>query len=358
MQVVALKPSRTRLAGMLAAVCALVALMALFPLAALPISLLLPLFICPLIGTKNQWAVIPGALAPTVIALLAGQPALYAFSLLFCGGIPAVATLLANHAKAEDGTMYAYFIGAYAFALALVLGSLQGLFPGRLAEGIARQVTDSVTASPDSLITLYRLAASGFISVPSGFEGRNLLGLMLDPGLTRQLSLSLHLTLSQTLYQLLPTLVVQICLLGGVFTALRVAKMNRRYLLVDAQHREPVKVALTPGFSLLRMPRKCGGALTAMGLMGMVLAMTESAWCQQLSALLFASFVGGYALTGAAAALRAFLKRWPQARIAAGVLVAILYVLFTTVLFLFGVLDALTLPGKGSQSKENEEDAR
>ena len=93
---------------------------------------------------------------------------------------------------------------------------------------------------------------------------------------------------------------------------------------------------------------------------GMVLMMTDSAWCQQLAALLYASFVGGYSLAGAAALLRTLQKRWPKAQPLAGVLVGVLYVLLNTVLFLFGVLDALSLPsqGKDSQSKENEEDER
>ena len=56
MQAVALHPPRGQVMGMLAGIGLLVAGMAAMPGLCLPFGFLLPLFACPLVGGKKQWA--------------------------------------------------------------------------------------------------------------------------------------------------------------------------------------------------------------------------------------------------------------------------------------------------------------
>lgn len=358
MQAIALHPPRGQVMGMLLGAGALVAVMAVVPLTALPISFLLPLFVCPLVGTPKQWAAIPVAVAPALVALLGGQPALYSLSLLFSCGAPVAAAALLRPSKSATAEAYAYFLSAYAFGMVMVLLGLRSLFPGELAAGIASGAAGWVEASPDGNLTLYRLTAAGFLPLPDRYGALGALSFILDPGLSRQLLLSFQLRLTQLLRELLPMLTVQVCWLGGVLTALRVQRLNHAYLLVDERHKEKVRLAVTPGFSMLRLPKAAHGALTAMALAGLCLFMVDSPWARQLALLLYTAFTAIYALAGAAALTGMLTAKKPSFKTAFGLLAAALYLLCPIALFMMGILDPLFnfRSGKPLQSKEEDDE--
>ncbi|MDD3334959.1 MAG: hypothetical protein PHI98_05505 [Eubacteriales bacterium] len=356
MQAIALRPQRGQIIGMLTGIVVLTLCMALLPALCLPLGFLLPIFACPLIGTKKQWAGIAAVILPPAIALLRGLPTLFSLSLLFACGAPVLTAILLHPKKASSPMSYFFYLAAYLFGVIIVLIGLQSTLKGDLAAGLAQQITNSVGEASSGGTALYQLAASGFISLPSGAASRGLLSFLVDQTVVRQSLMSLRLSLETLLNQLLPTWIVQVCLLGSVFTTLRVQRLHHSYLLVDQVHKEQVKLAVIPGFSALQLP-KGAGAMMAVTFMGAIIfSGVSGSWAQQLSLLMLAVFLNVYELLGAAVLIGLLSRRNPDGKILYGCIAAALYVIFPTALFFLGVLDPLFHFRTMKQNESKEDD--
>lgn len=357
MQAIALRPQRAQLTGMLVGVCGLIICMALVPALCIPLGLMLPIFACPLVGIKKRWApvtVVAAVIAPPLIAFIVGQPTLLALSLLCTCGAPVVVTLTLKPGKAATPAAFVYYLLAYGFSVIVVLASVRGMVGGELAAGISQRVASAVSASPDAGTTLYRMAASGLIDMPTGYDSGSL-ALWLNPVLVRQMTLSLRLTLEASIRQLLPAAIVQACLLGSVFTTLRVQKLNHAYILVDEKHKERVTLATPPGFSMLRLPPKSNWALAGMAVIGFICLMSDSSWAYQLGLLLYACFQGCFGLLGASVLVGMLSIRKPDSKTTYGVLAAALYVLLPSVPIIIGIMDPLFHFRESARTKKEEE---
>lgn len=347
MQAIALRPQRWQITTQLVGLALCVGGMLVFPVLCLPLCLLIPLFSCPLIGLKQQWAVFLALPAPTLISLLNGFDALYSASLFLLCGLPAaLAEHLRSTRKAGAALAFLYYICAYAAALLAVAACAARLFGGGLADGLSDLLTASVRSSPNAGATLYQLAASGVIGVPKAYQNAGALSFMLDPVLARQLLLSLRLSLNLAFHQILPSLFVQSCILGGVFTALRVQRLNHSYLLVDgqppaAESADRVQIAVSPGFSMLQLPPSLRWPTALMALCALLFSLSPSALVQQLSLLFYTAFLCVYELIGAAVMVCLLSARHPDRKGLFGLLAAVVYLVFPVALFLIGVLDPI-----------------
>ena len=345
MQAIALRPQRGQITGNLAGLALCVLGMLVFPVACIPLALLLPLFACPLIGHKTQWASFLSAAAPSLISLANGMDFLYCLSLLAICGLPLAATeLLRPGKKGASPLAFLFHIAAYAAALTAVSFCASRVLGGDLSAGLADALVSRVEASPRVGVTLYQLAASGLIGVPKAYQRAEMLVFALDPALIRQLLMSLRLTLNLSFAQLLPSLFVQACIIGGLFTALRVQRLQHSYLLVSGQQNpkavgERVRVAIPPGFSMLQLPPPLRWPVSLIGLGALLCAMTPGSFAQELSLLLYTAFVCVFQLIGAAVAICLLSARHPDRKALYGVLAGFIYIFFPIVLFLIGVLD-------------------
>lgn len=346
-QTIPLKPKRWQISVKMAALAACVLGMLCFPALCVPFALATPLFACPLLGLKEQWAAFSAVAAPAVISLAVGMDALYSISLLLVCGLPLTATwLLRSSGHTTSTSAFLFHISAYTAALLCVVIFATRMLGGNLTEGLTTAVMQPLVASPNVGITLYRLAAAGLIGVPKAYQSAAPLVFALNPTLIHQLLLSLRLTLTLSFSQLLPSLFVQCCLIGGLFTALRVQRFHHAYLVVDApgKPRDDVKrvhVAIPAGFSLIQLPPACRWPLLMLGLASLFFSGSDNAMLNELSLLMYTTFVCVYQLLGAAVMVCLLSARNHDHIKLYGVLTAALYLMVPFVLFLMGILDSV-----------------
>lgn len=353
-----LKPPKGKIQGMVAACWILSVLSLLLPGASLAAAFLLPLFLCPLWGTgKEAWAYPPALALPALGGWLWTRQPMFAFSLLLACAAPLTATALQK--KPFPQGIFGGML-AYAFGVATVLLGSRFCVGDDLAKGLTELAVREIQSSSSGYVTLYRLAASGYLSMPEGASVRSLLLTMLEqPALNRQLLLSFQLRFRQDLALLLPSACVHVCLIGGVFCALRTERARGSLLLVDEDQKTPPALRVAPGFSALAMSRGMEAALFGMGALGYGIALsTANGWFVQLAQLLIATFQAGYRLCGAAVLTGLVMRRKPEWRVPAGLLAGTMYALTPSILFLLGMLDPLAHFRTGgslpNQPKEDE----
>ena len=234
MQPSEIRPQRAQLTAAMLGLGLLGVVMAVFPFTCVLLALVVPLLACPLAGRKQQWAAWLAALAPATISLLAGFHPLYAVSLAL-PGLCAMATALwlKRSKRLPAPAAILYEMVAYAFALLCVVICAQAALGNAIAPGLAEWLVKRVQSSGNTGLLLYRFAAAGLIAVPEGYQKASLLSFAFDPVLIRQLLLSLRLTAERLIASALPSLFVQACMLGGLFTALRCQRLNCMVLLVE-----------------------------------------------------------------------------------------------------------------------------
>ncbi|MCI6041391.1 MAG: hypothetical protein MR742_12875 [Clostridiales bacterium] len=343
MQSSAIRPERSRLFAAVAGLLVLTGLMAFFPFACVGLALLTPLLGCPLAGSNRQWAAWLAAVAPAAVSLLYRIDPLYALSLLLPGVLPLVLTLwLKARKKLAAPLSIGLYIGAYALALTSVtLAAVHALGTG-LAEGLALLLSSYVEASDQPGLLLYRFAAAGLLAVPEDYSGVLPL-FLLEPSVIWQMLLSLRLNVQLMLEDALPWLFVQACLLGGLFTALRVQRLRCAVLVVGPDPEHPgerkARVVAPPGFRLMAIPPRLRWVLCLMALASLVLISAQSDLFQTLGLLFYAAFSCVFQLAGAAVLVCMLSTRNPDRTLLYGVLTALLYALFPMVLFFIGIAD-------------------
>ena len=342
-QSAAIRPERSRLFAAVAGLLLLTGLMAFFPPVCVALALLTPLLGCPLVGSRRHWVAWLAAAAPAAVSLLYRFDPLYSLSLLLPGMLPLALTLwLKSRKKLGSPVAIGLYVGAYAAALTLVtLAAVQALGTG-VAEGLAQLLAARVGTSEQAGLLLYRFAVAGLLAVPDGY-GTALPLFLLDPAVIRQMLLSLQLNAELMLEELLPWLFVQACLLGGLFTALRVQRMLCAVLVVGPDPEHPgerkAHVVSTPGFRLMAIPSGLRWVLFLMALASLLLIGAEGRLAQTLGLLFYATFSCAFQLAGTAVLVCVLSARNPDRAVLYGVLSAAIYALFPIALFFIGVAD-------------------
>lgn len=343
-QSAAIRPERSRLLAAVVGLLALTGLMVLFPAACLPLALMTPLLACPLVGSRRQWAAWLAAAAPAAVSLLCRFDFLYSLSLLLPGMLPLGLTLwLGARKKLAASLSIGLYVCAYAVSLTLITLAAVRVLGAEVAEGLSELLVAQVEASDQPGLLLYRFAAAGLLAVPDGYSDGLLPLFLLDPSLIRQMLLSLRLNVALMLQDLLPWLFVQACMLGGLFTALRVQHMRCAVLVVapDPEHpgERKARVVSPPGFRLMVIPPRLRWTLCLMALASLLLIGAEGRLAQTLGLLFYAAFSCAFQLAGAAVLVCVLSARNPGHAALYGALSAVLYALFPIALFFLGVAD-------------------
>lgn len=362
MQAIAIKPQNKELnANILAiALCGLV--MILYPVLCLPIALLLPLFACPLWETKYQWVSIVAIFLAPLVSYLKGMQPFYSVSLIVIVALPILAThMLKSDKKAISSLAFLYYIIAYAAGLLFVIACGSDVLGGSIGKGLADVITAKVKASPDRSEILFQLASNGFVSMPAGYQKATMLTFMIDLRLINQLLMSLHLTIELLITNALPELYVQVCIICGVFTALRVQKLHHSYLLVGEAVEKggaerQVKISISPGFSRLQITRKTNRIVMCIGLASLLLMSSQSGTVgMYIQLLCIAIFRCIYQLLGAAVAVDVLSARNSERKAFYGILVSVVYVLVPMILYILGLFEPIFHFREKLLSKKEEE---
>ncbi|MBR4067830.1 MAG: hypothetical protein IKK08_04285 [Clostridia bacterium] len=356
MQAISLHPQHRLIVSKQIVLFVLVVLVAAFPALSLPLAMLMPLFSCPLIGGKEQWTAYVTAPLPAVLALLHRMPLGYAAGLLLAAVIPVVVTaLLGKERTGKPSVFFIYvLIAAFSAAIALLGLNAQGLAVGKgLGSVLADEIVGLVMNHRQRSQLLYQAMAGGLLPIPEGYSKVTLFTLTFDPVFLKELELALHSRVAQLAETQLPALLVSGSMILGLFTGLRVQRMRNAVLLLDRSQPQVVRVALTPRFSMLKIPR---GWHVSMGLFLLVYLFSGSAEgvFRIVMELMYHAFVTVYQLQGAALVCALVMKAGSERRVLGGVLAATLYLLLPFALFVLGCFERM-FPFRNRTEDDNDE---
>ena len=320
----------------------------------------LPLFLCPLAGSKKElWAYPVGLAALLTGASLWTRQVFFPMWLLLAVSPALVLAYRFPFMKPEFRQFLLWFAGAYALSAVMVLAwpVMTGL--GSPAEWISSRAVEALKQSCSGGALLCRLTAAGWLSLPQGSAAPSLLASLAEQRpLSRQLYLSLELRLRQSLTALLPSLCIQSILLGGLMTGLRVWKTRCTVLLVDEEKKTIPTVTVSPGFSGLFIGRALWLTLLAAGAAGLMISIsTLNGVAMQLAMVLVSFCTVGFRVCGASVLCGLLMRQDENRRLWAGVLTGAVYVLIPALLFLLGVTDPmLRYRSRGSFQKQKEDE--
>lgn len=341
MQAVSLRPQQRLLMSKRIALYALVVLIGLVPALSLPLTMLLPLFICPLINGKKNWMAWIAVPLPSVIVLLYGYHPAYAASLLLVTGLPAMVTWRMNPVQSSKPESILMYVAVMALALGFALWALYldaWQESVGLAEFLSEKVEQWVMTHPQRTSLLYRAMSTGLLPVPEGYQQVTLLNLTIDPVFLSEVRLMLRTRVAQLVETKVPTLLVQASILLGVFIDLRILRMWGSYLLLNKEEPNKVSIALAPSFSRLRMPRRwrvvllicCLSYFFTIGFQG---------FGYRLGQLMYAAFETAYRLQGAAVICSLIMGEKQERRVLAGIAAGLLFVMMPFAAFLAGCFE-------------------
>ena len=341
MKQVPIKPKRSQLHMLVIGLSALCAAMIVLPEFCAPLSLLLPLLACPLVGRREEPLVYVASAMPAVASLMAGYDALYSVSLLSMGGFALLVTKLLPQKERVGSTGIMWYMLSVSMSLALIAASASKMLGGPLWEKLTEAIVDTLAGNERAGLLLYRFAAAGLISMPEGYVGNTLLLSVFEPVVVRQMLMSLKLMLGEVLFDLLPAFVVQSSMIVGLFTALRVQRMNGVILILEAKTpaQQKARVAVPPGFRLLMLPPRARWPITLMAVGALFLLSTASPVAQIVGQMCYSAFETTFMLLGAAVIVCVFSLKKPERKTLYGVLTAILYMIAPFLLFLIGLTD-------------------
>lgn len=339
-----LKPQKSQQIRWCAALLLMMVCMLLAPETCLPLCMATPLVACLLPQTRYGYIAWASVAAPMVAGLMAGWDVLYAASLMLPCALSLLVTLLPKKQQAGSNGMFLY-VGASTLSLTLILARASHLLGGSLADGLTDVLITSVQGSDRSSQLLLSFVQSGLIAVPKAYEGATLSPFGMDPVLKRQLLLALRFVSQRLLQALIPQLFVQGALLSGLFTMLRVRRVQGVFVVLET-HSGPggqrtARVAIQPGFRFLGMPAALGIVLTGLGLVSMPLLQSANSLAITLGYLFSQMFVTCFAVLGASVLVCVMARRHPERLTLAGVLAAALYVVSPLALVLAGVAEQL-----------------
>lgn len=341
MQTVALKPKRAEWKAIIVGLAILCGVMLAVPALCAPLALAGPLLACPLVGRKEEPVAWISAAVPALASLIAGYDVFYSFSLLLPGLLPLLITRFVPLKKRPGAAGMLLYISAAAFALTVVVCMAVHMLGGPLQTTLPQAVVNKLSRAEYLNDVLRRLAMQGLIRIPDGYTANGPARPLMQAVHQQQMLMSFRLTLEMLIRQELPKLFVNACVLTGLFTALRLERMNGVMLVVEAKtaSQKQTRVVAAPGFRLLIMPRSLRTFLLLMALASLFLLTSPNAFAQTVGGLFYATFETMYALLGAAIMVFLYTKNDPDRKTTAGVLAAAIYVLAPFVLFLIGLFD-------------------
>lgn len=341
METVDVKPGHDQLNALVAGLCLLCALILMLPQLAMPLSLLLPLLACPLTGKKQEPLAYLAAAIPAVASLIAGYDGLYAVSLALVTAFPLAATRLLPPSRRVglEGTLW--YMGAVAAGLLAVMASATWALGGPLWQKLTDGWIQALSHYEKAGLLLYRFAASGLIPMPEGYENSQILMHVFEPAVIRQMLLSLRRVLESLMFDMLPMFFIQASMIVGLFTALRVQRINGVVLVLEARTvtEKKARVAVPTGFRMIALPPKVRWPLTMMAMAALVLWMFDDSLSQILGQMCYSTFETAFMLVGAAVLVCLLSAKHPKKKSLFGVLVAALYVIAPFLLFLIGLTD-------------------
>lgn len=355
MQAISLHPQRRLIVSKQIVLCVLMVLSALIPALALPLAMLMPLFSCPLIRGKEQWLAYASLPVPALLSLLYGAHPVYALGLLLAAGLPVTVTALLR--KEEIGKPRIFFVYTFTAAISAAVALLGITLQG--GEGLpqlaAREAVAFVMQHPQRTQLFYQALSTGLLPIPEGYSNVTLLNLVLDPVFISELKLALHTRVLQFVQSSLPSVFTNACIVLGLFTGLRVQRLRNAFLLVDREEPKKIRVAVTPGFSMLKIPQNWHWVMLlfmltyffSLGAKGVLLILTG---------ILYSTFETVYRLQGAALVCGWIIKRDADRRILAGIIAALLYLLLPTVLFIIGCFERLFSFRKPTEDDNQDSD--
>lgn len=344
MDTIALKPKRAELMGMLMGLAVMAAVMLFMPASCLPLSMVLPLLACPLVGHKQQeplaWM---SAAVPCVAALLAGYDGLLACTLLLPGGLMLGLTRYLLSQKRMNPADMLWYVCVAAVSLAAMLTALTRAVNAPLAQWLTEAIIRMVEGSEQQELLLLQLASAGFLRVPEGYTGSGMLSQLFGSAHIQQMVMSLRLTLETLIASMLPALCVHVCILAGLFTCIRVQHMNGVVLVVSVDPRKPAekkaKVSAPPGFRMFYLPRALRWTALGVALLSMMLSLGTTSFEGTLGAMGYAVFEALFQLEGAAIVVFMLTVHDPDRAVLGGILAAALYVIAPTALMLVALLE-------------------
>lgn len=341
MQGVVLKPGRKTIAATTGGLCLLSLLMLALPPFCALLALPLPLLCCALVRRREEPMAWVAAAMPAISSLMEGYAPLYSLSLLLIAGLPMAVTraLPLKRRVAPEGV--AWYTGAVTAALVAVIAAASHMLGGPLWQTLTERFVSRVEQSDQAGLLLYRFAAAGLVSLPDGYAGSNVLMHVFEPLVIRQMLMSLRLNMEGLLHDALPGLLVQACMIVGLFTALRERQLHSVVLVVegDASGQRKAHVQAPPGFGMLALPKSAHGPVLMLAVLSLVLMLSASPVGQTLAQLCYSAFETVYTLAGAAVVVGVLSRRSPGRKALYGVLTAVLYAAAPLALFLIGVMD-------------------
>ena len=306
-------------------------------------AMLAPLFSCPLVRHREEWLSWAASAVPAACWLIAGyDPAVGAALLL-----PSLLPLIATRVIPPRERIGKYGLLLYTVLTTLSAAALLWVIQLRLGAPMAAVLPDRVmewvrqSKQPGKL--LYRLAASGLVSLPQGCDGSELLRPFVAPGILHQTLLSLRRTAELFLQLQLPMYVAHACLLIGLFTAFRVEHLNGVMLVVEVDPHRPQErkthVTTPPGFRLFTLPVPMRIALGCLFVLCAALISHEG--LPATAGLVFSQLArAAFQLNGAAVMVYVFAKRSPDSDTAIGAAVGLAYALVPAVPLIIGISDS------------------
>lgn len=341
MQQIPLKPRKADVSSQIAALAVLGAVMLASPALCAPLSLLIPVLACPLIGRKQEFLSWMTAAVPVISSLAAGYDWAYSLSLLLMGGLALSITKWIPMKKRVGAAGMLWYLSAVTLALVVIAALASRALGGSLTAMLPQTVVSMVEKSEDPFTLLVRMASYGLLALPEGFENGALYRTFTHGAMVQQMLWSLRRTIELMAQQLLPSLFVQGCLLSGLFTALRVERAHGVVLVVEMKtaSEKQTRVAVPPGFRLLTLPRGLRWTLWMMAIAALVLVTESASFAQVLGRVCHAAFESVYTLAGAAVMVHVFARRHPDRLTLIGVLAGVIYVMAPSALFIIGIMD-------------------
>ena len=345
MQTVALKPKRAEWTAMKVSLFVLCIAMMLAPVLCLPLAMAAPLLACPLLKGHSKEKALPwiSAAVPALSSLAAGMDVFYSLSLALIGLLPLLVSAGIPQPMRPGAKGMLLYMTAAAFSLTVSLAAASHALGGPLQLTLAEAAVRWVEASENRDLLLYRLAASGWITVPEGYGAQNAAGLLMQTEHIRQMLMSLKLTARMLITQFMPGLFVQGCMLAGIFTSLRMERMNGVLLVVETKTpaQKQTRVIAPPSFRLLTLSHGLRMMWALVAVTGLVLLTSRTAAIAVAGQMCLALAETVGCLLGAAAMVFLYTQNDPDRRVTAGVMAAALYLLCPAVLLVLGIADQI-----------------
>ena len=307
-------------------------------------AFLAPLFSCPLVKHKEEWLSWASGVVPAACWLIAGYDAAVGAALLLPALVPVTVTRLL---APKDRVGPLGFV-LYTTLTALSAAALLGIAQWRLGAPLSQMLPDLAVAwirkSERPGMLLYRLASARLVTLPEGCSGPELLQKFVSPFVLQQTLYSFRRTAELFVQLQLPMYVMHACLLIGLFTTLRVERLNGVMLVVEIDPHHPqdrkTRVTTPPGFRMFAVPRPVQLALAGMFLLSAMLVTHDGlSSTLGLMALQLARTV--FQLTGAAVMVHVFAARQPDSTVIIGTAVGLIYALLPSVPLIIGLTDSI-----------------